>query len=157
MRPIAIRFPRFVARLPLLLACVPALAAAGGCGVEQPAAPRWTGPRASYTPDELELIFLGDSLGDTFRLDPVAMLVPRPDLDEHWFWPEHPAGGFRLHTNADGFRKDVPTRAEPPDLRVLVTGDSHTFGLVDNGESYPNLLEECLAAARPGSRCSTRA
>ena len=159
MRPSAFRNPRVDARLPLILACVAALAVAGGCGAEEPALPErtasapalppWTGPRASYTPEELELVFLGDSLGDTFQLDPVAMLVPRPDLDLRWYWPEHPDGGFRLRTNADGFRKDVPTRAERPDLRVLVAGDSHTFGLVDNGDSFPNVLERLLAEREP--------
>ena len=63
---------------------------------------------------------------------------------------EHPAGTFPVVTNALGMREDDEPLAEPPDLRVLVTGDSHTDGVCPNEESFANVLEASLAARAPG-------
>lgn len=57
---------------------------------------------------------------------------------------EHPRGGFFVQTNAHGFRKSVEVRETPPGLRILVTGDSHTAGVVPNREQFGNLLEVLL-------------
>jgi len=81
--------------------------------------------------------------------DPLTYFENPPHCD---FWrpfPEHPEEGWRIVTNERGFRDDVGVRPTPPDLRVLVTGDSHTEGLVGNAESFANLLEAELAGARP--------
>jgi hypothetical protein len=64
-------------------------------------------------------------------------------------WPEHPRGRWTLATNALGLRDDELADA-PADVRVLVAGDSHTFGACDNHESFPALLEGLLAEALPG-------
>jgi lysophospholipase L1-like esterase len=63
---------------------------------------------------------------------------------------EHPAGGWTIRTNSLGMREDEEVLARRPDLRILVTGDSHTDGVCANSESFPNLIESALAAAQPG-------
>lgn len=71
--------------------------------------------------------------------------------DVHWDveWPEHPNGKYETRTNEIGIREDVPVRAEHPNLRVIVTGDSHTDGVCSNSESFPNVLERLLAERDP--------
>jgi hypothetical protein len=59
---------------------------------------------------------------------------------------EHPTGSFTIKTNEYGMREDEPVREQKPDLRILVTGDSHTDGVCDNAESFPNVVETLLAA-----------
>lgn len=68
-----------------------------------------------------------------------------------WYteWPEHPKGGYDLLTNGFGWREDTEPAAEAPDLRILVTGDSHTDGVCANSESFPNRLEALLAELDP--------
>lgn len=63
--------------------------------------------------------------------------------------PEFPGGFVRMRANANGLRKDEEVRAERPDLRILVTGDSHTDGVVPNSLSFANRLERMLARAAP--------
>jgi hypothetical protein len=65
-------------------------------------------------------------------------------------WDEHPQGMFMMRTNGLGLRMDSEPSAEPPDLRVLVAGDSHTDGVCFNKETFPALLEVALAAQRDG-------
>jgi hypothetical protein len=52
-------------------------------------------------------------------------------------------------TNSLGFREDTEVRAVKPDLRVLVTGDSHTDGVCENADSFANVLEALLAKQEP--------
>jgi hypothetical protein len=65
-------------------------------------------------------------------------------------WPDHPRGGWRQRTNGEGLREDHELAERQADLRVLVAGDSHTFGNCDNHDSFPNLLEARLAELHPG-------
>lgn len=65
-------------------------------------------------------------------------------------FPEHHAGSVRQRTNSLGMREDSEVLATKPDLRVLVTGDSHTDGSCANFESYCNRLEALLSEAHPG-------
>ncbi|HTF91082.1 MAG TPA: SGNH/GDSL hydrolase family protein [Planctomycetota bacterium] len=69
-------------------------------------------------------------------------------LEMHW--KEHPAGKFTWKTNSLGCREDHELAVPPADLRVLVAGDSHTCGLCNDDESYPNLLETSIKRARGG-------
>jgi lysophospholipase L1-like esterase len=64
---------------------------------------------------------------------------------------DHPGGGFTFRTNAAGFREDGELADAPPDLRVVVAGDSHTDGICANADSFPNLLEAELARRHPGA------
>ncbi|NNE09933.1 MAG: SGNH/GDSL hydrolase family protein [Gemmatimonadetes bacterium] len=81
-----------------------------------------------------------------FMKDEVAGHVHRPDVTREFVWPEHEAGVIRMVTNNLGFRSDEDTRVRKADgvVRVLVTGDSHTDGLVENHETFCALLEKGL-------------
>ncbi|MCE9595445.1 MAG: hypothetical protein K8S98_14755 [Planctomycetes bacterium] len=65
-------------------------------------------------------------------------------------WPEHPKGRWYVRTNSIGFREDAETPREKQDLRIVITGDSHTDGACDNAETFPNLLEGALSERHPG-------
>jgi lysophospholipase L1-like esterase len=65
----------------------------------------------------------------------------------------HPTSQRRTHvrTNRLGLRGPAVPAREPGELRVLVLGDSITFGdYVDEDETYPAALERRLQAALPG-------
>ncbi len=90
--------------------------------------------------------------GKRYVYDPLTYFRNRPDfrggaLD----FPEHPDGVFEPVTNGMGLREDGELRAEKPDLRILVTGDSHAEGVVPNRESFTNVLETLLARGDPSS------
>jgi lysophospholipase L1-like esterase len=81
--------------------------------------------------------------------DPVCHVWQRPNLAQRQPFPEHPDGAWVSRTNSAGFRKDRELSDAPPDLRILVAGDSHTAGVVPNHECFPDVLEELLVAADP--------
>ena len=83
--------------------------------------------------------------------DPIAGHLHRPHAKFQFPWPEHPKGEITFLTNNLGFREDNDTAIKKAEhtVRILVTGDSHTDGVVYNAESFPNLMEEKLNA-RPG-------
>lgn len=88
---------------------------------------------------------------DYYRLDDVAGHLHLPDIHRRVDWPEHVEGGFELRTNNMGFREDQPTTVRKPigAVRVLVTGDSHTDGVLANSESFATRLEELMRAHGP--------
>jgi lysophospholipase L1-like esterase len=63
---------------------------------------------------------------------------------------EVPGGGWWMHTNALGMREDAEPLATKPDLRILVTGDSHTDGVCENHDSFPHVLQRELEQRHPG-------
>jgi len=75
--------------------------------------------------------------------DPVVEKRHRAGVTQRYAWPEHPEGHVTIRTNNLGLREDEPTSQAPsPGAgRVLALGDSHTDGLVDNEETWPNVLE----------------
>lgn len=89
-------------------------------------------------------------LGPYMQWDPVEYFRYKPHLDEVIPFPQHAGGSYRRITNADGYREDAETRADA-DVLVIATGDSHTDGIGENAESWPNGLERMLASARPDS------
>ncbi|NOT29735.1 MAG: SGNH/GDSL hydrolase family protein [Planctomycetes bacterium] len=84
--------------------------------------------------------------------DPTAGHVHLPNVRLSWPWPEYQRGKVKLRTNNLGLRRDVDTELRPPDggLRVLVVGDSHVDGFVDNDQTFCQRLEEQFNQ-RPGS------
>jgi hypothetical protein len=92
------------------------------------------------------VLFDLDRVGHQVRYDPVAWLTLRPNLEQTYPWPEHPAGEIVLRTNDLGLREDAPVASEKRSPRVLVTGDSHTAGLVPNAETFAGVLETRLGA-----------
>lgn len=91
---------------------------------------------------------------DYYVADEVAGHVHRPHAVRELEWPEHPAGRIRIATNNLGFREDEDTLESKAGgtVRILVTGDSHVDGVVENSESFPNLLEALLSATESGAR-----
>jgi lysophospholipase L1-like esterase len=92
------------------------------------------------------------SESDYYVADDVAGHLHRPYAKREYAWAEHEKGRIVFRTNGLGFREDDEVGAAKPDrtVRVLVTGDSHTDGVVYNDESFPNLLERRLNSA-PGA------
>jgi hypothetical protein len=88
----------------------------------------------------------------TYRAEPTIGYEHAPHVDEQVSLRAHAGGSFHFHTNALGLRRDRETTREKVagTLRVLVLGDSHTDGYVDNAESFSSLLESQLAG-RVGS------
>jgi lysophospholipase L1-like esterase len=89
---------------------------------------------------------------DYYMPDPVLGHKHRPNALREITWPEHPNGGFVMRTNNLGFREDedTPLVRAPGTVRVLCCGDSHLDGVVDNRDSFPNVLEALLDAESPG-------
>ncbi len=82
---------------------------------------------------------------DVLRFDPVAIIRLQAGVDVTHPWAEHPRGEIRIRTNNLGLRSDEPVVADAPHgRRVLVVGDSHTFGFVNDDECLHERLESLL-------------
>lgn len=90
--------------------------------------------------------------GNPLRFDPQSGFLFSGGMDRRRAWDEHPEGGWSVRTNSYGLRDDDEPSSERPDLRIVVIGDSHTAGFCNNRESFAQLVEARLAAARPGQR-----
>jgi len=65
-------------------------------------------------------------------------------------WQESPNGKITFKTNNLGFRENSPTFLEKEcDYRILVFGDSHTDGVVNNENSFVNVAESTLNKTEP--------
>ncbi len=83
---------------------------------------------------------------DYYIYDDLAGHLHKPNANREYTWQEHKKGKVVLQTNNLGFREDVDTKGEKPAgiIRILVTGDSQTDGVVYNAESFCNQLEYLL-------------
>jgi len=83
---------------------------------------------------------------DYYRPDTLAGHLHQPNAVREYLWPEHREGLVRLATNNLGFREDAPTLTAKPEgtRRIVVTGDSHIDGVVNNAESVANRIETKL-------------
>ncbi len=81
---------------------------------------------------------------ESFVFDPLCYFRYKPGVEQRIEWPEHPQGAWTRRTNGVGYREDgeLPATLE---RFILVSGDSHTDGVCNNDESFPNLLEARLA------------
>lgn len=81
-----------------------------------------------------------------YSKDSIAGFQRKAQIDYLISWDEHPNGQYRLKTNANGFRENTPTLVQKANhtKRILITGDSHIDGVINNEESFPNLLEQKL-------------
>lgn len=59
-----------------------------------------------------------------------------PNLSRWISFPEHPRKGFTLKTNSLGMLNAFDVSTTPPDVRILVVGDSHGVGLCENSETF---------------------
>lgn len=90
-----------------------------------------------------------------FMFDPSIYYRRKSNLDYRRYSKEHPEGGWDVRTNGLGLRNDAEVLAEKPDLRILVTGDSHTDGLCPNAENLTHVLGDLLREQRPERRIET--
>jgi len=84
--------------------------------------------------------------------DPDAYFAVRPNYRCEWRFPEHPAKTWFSNSNSYGLRGRLEPASEPPDLRVIVTGDSHIEGVCLDHETYPVQLGIRLRREFPGKR-----
>lgn len=94
--------------------------------------------------EEADLRVLIPRLAGDRVFDRQAGLVHAPGVERWVGFPEHPAGGWSVRTNAHGFRSEVPLR-EGAALRILAMGDSHAAGLCAQDETFTSLLESSLS------------
>jgi hypothetical protein len=82
--------------------------------------------------------------------DPLCYFRRPPFKNVKHRWEEHPDGAWWMRTNSLGLREDSELAPEAPDLRVFITGDSHTDGVCNNRETFSSRLEVGLSAAVSG-------
>ncbi|HZL98976.1 MAG TPA: SGNH/GDSL hydrolase family protein, partial [Planctomycetota bacterium] len=111
---------------------------------------KWSG--TEITEEVAQGLLIG--LADNPRLvyDPVAIARNLPDVRFSFDWPEHEPGTVTFINDSHGFRRLPEEDATGADLTVLVLGDSQTYGLVDNDETFTSLLERRLTASGDGRR-----
>lgn len=116
-------------------------------------------PAQNPTPPADEIVYVEkrgflESEDDYYLPDPLVGHLHRPGARRSYKWKGHPRGEVVLQTNNMGFREDHDTVTEGREglVTILVTGDSHTDGVVWNDESFPNLLESGLAQRFPSVR-----
>jgi hypothetical protein len=88
---------------------------------------------------------------DYYQADSLTGHFHKPNVIRDFKWPEHPLGKIMMKTNNMGFRKDEPTELNKPPgtIRIIITGDSHTDGVIYNSESVASRLEEMLQENYP--------
>lgn len=88
----------------------------------------------------------GETESNYYAANPIAGHIHQPNAKREFKWPEHPSGVIIQQTNNLGLKEDSETQEQKAEgtYRVLVTGDSHTDGVIHNSESFPNVLEDSL-------------
>lgn len=83
--------------------------------------------------------------------DSLAGHYHSPNYKLNYVWEEHPNHQFEKQTNNFGFVKTNATleKKDSNMFRILVTGDSHLDGVINNHESFPSLLEKHLNSKFP--------
>jgi hypothetical protein len=125
------------------------------CGAESQEGPRPLAPDEAFLRwrlSEAEVEALFEMKAPELEYDPDTYRRRKAHWEKYYRWPEHPDGGFTMRTNGAHLREDDEISETAPDLRILVTGDSHTDGVCNNSESYTNVLERQLREAYPGKR-----
>jgi len=94
----------------------------------------------------------GEQLQEGYVYDPLLSFRRASHMSSWHELAEHPKGGWLLRTNGLGMRNDAELSAQRPDMRVLVTGDSHTEGVCSNDESFAARIGADLEARDPRPR-----
>ncbi len=88
---------------------------------------------------------LGPANAQFFRYDPTLGGVHRNNASFRFYSEEIPNGYVTISTNNRGFREDERTPLKKRAAhRVIVFGDSHTDGVADNPDTFPNVAEREL-------------
>jgi hypothetical protein len=88
---------------------------------------------------------VGSGRDKLFTFDPEIGFIHRPNVRLEVPWPEAASGAIVYQTNNLGLREDRPTdERSPAQHRVMVFGDSHTDGVVNNKDSFSHVAETLL-------------
>ena len=98
---------------------------------------------------DAEIDGLNPFLNPLDQRDPLCVWRPRASADFECKFEEHPGGKFRVQTNRLGLREREEVAELHPDLRIVVTGDSHTAGVCGVEKTFTNVLERLLRERRP--------
>lgn len=103
----------------------------------------WLALHPDLLPTEVNVFFPGGRLRGMRAVD-LGYVARAPNVRLPFVFPDHPAGGFEVVTDALGLRRDqpLPGRTIP---RVLVLGDSHMDGVLENRENMCHRIETALA------------
>jgi len=77
-----------------------------------------------------------------YHLDHKTGHFHSPNTIKTIVWKEHKSGNLVLKTNNLGLRNEASTEVKKSIKRVLITGDSHTDGLVYNQENFVSRLNQ---------------
>ncbi len=100
-------------------------------------------PRRLAPPPAQPLREVAGKLESELEPCPLAYFRRRAGRSE-WAWPEHPLGRIARTFAPLGVRRAAPLPDRPPDPLLVLTGDSHIDGVVDDGEVVSAVLEERL-------------
>lgn len=82
--------------------------------------------------------------------DSLTMFWHISNMNKHFDFSEYAPGGFDKRTNNLGFVKNRNTTINKDSLvRVIITGDSHTDGVLPDDKTFPNLMEDSLNLHSP--------
>ncbi len=81
---------------------------------------------------------------DYYQADSLTGHFHKQNVVREFEWNEHPKGKIIMQTNNLGLRNDSDTegKKEKNQFRVIITGDSHTDGVLNNNESVAYFLEQ---------------
>ena len=80
-----------------------------------------------------------------YILDPIVGHIHKSNTSFFFPWPEHKDGKITSRTNNYGFRRDEEIFSNKQNkTRILLTGDSHIDGVINNSESCCTILENIL-------------
>jgi len=88
---------------------------------------------------------------DYYQADSLTGHFHKPNVKREFDWKEHPNGKIVMRSNNLGLRNEGETTEEKDkgNYRVIITGDSHVDGVLDNNESVAFFLEEGLNKIYP--------
>ncbi len=94
--------------------------------------------------DRAELMRIFQRVREGMVPDPVMFYRREGGVNNWRTFAEHPEGGFWVRSNSLGMRNDAEPLVPAANLRVLVTGDSHTDGVCSNDDSFSGRLSDLL-------------
>lgn len=83
---------------------------------------------------------------DYYQADSLTGHFHKPNVIREFAWEEHPEGKIEMKTNNIGLRNNYDTKVQKDknQFRVVVTGDSHIDGVLNNNQSVAFFLEKGL-------------
>jgi hypothetical protein len=81
--------------------------------------------------------------------DPLVYKRRKPLVEFFAGFAEHPDRGFRIRMNSSGLRGDVDVLEERPDVRVVVIGDSHVFGMASLNQIMTSRMQVLFDESDP--------